>query len=403
MQIKMLPVILTLTVDVYIVLGVWFCVWRNPPPGSRSIRPPGLRRRISKAVFPLPAHVRFARRSWAFFTLTLYNLIMKINDEEIEKIIKTGYGISVSNIIKLNIGFDQNTSVFKVCSKDNKEYFLKIRCKIFNKASLIIPLRIGNCINTKNIINAVKTINGKLFVKKSLSCFILYPYIYGKSGWDSSLTKDQFMEFGRFMKNLHLLDLPNESKKLLPVESYNSKYRSNVKKYLKKINKEVYDSKIINDFFSELITKKEVIMKIINTSEEIAEKEKNNLHKMCLCHGDIHAGNILINETDFFIIDWDTILFSPKEKDLMFIGGGICDKWNTEEEIEYFFAGYGKSADINKNLLKYFRHERIIQDVYEFYHQIINPQTREEERELCFNYFNEQFEQNNVVDMALRT
>ena len=328
---------------------------------------------------------------------------MKINNEEIEQTLKIEYGISVSGITELNIGFDQNTTVYKICAKDNKEYFLKIRFKIFNKASLIIPLWINNSINTKNIINIEKTLKGKLYVKKSLLYFILCPFINGKSGWDKSLTKNQLSKFGKFMEILHSLELPNEYKKLLPVESYNSKYRNNVKKYLKNINNEIYESNIINIFLKNLAGKKDIIIEIINASEKIAENEKNNLQKMSLCHGDIHAGNILISETEFFIIDWDTILLSPKEKDLMFIGGGIGDRWNTEEEIECFYKGYGKSADINKRLLRYYRHERIIQDIYEFYQQIINPQTDDSERELCLKYFNEQFEPDNVIDMAIKT
>ena len=55
----------------------------------------------------------------------------------------------------------------------------------------------------------------------------------------------------------------------------------------------------------------------------------------------------------------------------MFIGGGICNKWNKDEEVDYFYKGYGKNVDIN--------------------------------RKLCIKYFNEQFESKNAVDMALGT
>ena len=335
--------------------------------------------------------------------MDLYYSIMKITDEKIEKTLKIKYEISISSIIKLSIGFDQNTSVYKIHSKDNNEFFLKIRSKIFNKASLIIPLWISDCLNAKNVINVVKTTKGKLYAKESLLYFILYPFISGQSGWNKSLTNDQFINFGKFMHHLHSLELPDKYKKLLPIEDYKSKYRNSVKKYLNNTSKNIYEDKIIVDFLKNLFAKKDVIIEIINTSEEIFKNEKNDLQKMRVCHGDIHAGNILISETKFFIIDWDTVLLSPIEKDLMFIGGGICNKWNEEEEINYFYTGYGKSADINRKLLKYYRHERIIQDVYEFYNQIVTTEINEEERELCIKYFNEQFEPNNVVDMALRT
>ena len=328
---------------------------------------------------------------------------MEINDEKIEKILRIKYEIYVSNINKLDIGFDHNTSVYKICSKDGKEFFLKIRSKMFNEASLLVPLLLSDCLDTKNVINVIKTTKEELYVKESMSYFILYPFINGQSGWNKSLTNDQFTKFGKFMYNLHSLELINEYKKLLPIENFNSKYRDSVKKYLRNINKEISENKIINDFINSLFEKSEIIIEIINTSEEIIGNKRNNSKKMCVCHGDIHAGNLLLTEKEFFIIDWDTISLSPIEKDLMFIGGGICNKWNKDEEIEYFYRGYGKNVDINRKLLKYYRHERIIQDIYEFYHQIINRNTNDKERKLCIKYFSEQFEPKNVVDMAFRT
>jgi thiamine kinase-like enzyme len=51
-----------------------------------------------------------------------------------------------------------------------------------------------------------------------------------------------------------------------------------------------------------------------------------------LCHSDIHAANLLISNGDFFIVDWDTLIMAPKERELMFIGAGIADKQNTDEK-----------------------------------------------------------------------
>ena len=42
-----------------------------------------------------------------------------------------------------------------------------------------------------------------------------------------------------------------------------------------------------------------------------------------LCHSDIHGGNILIADTgELYVVDWDDPILAPKERDLMFIGGG---------------------------------------------------------------------------------
>lgn len=34
------------------------------------------------------------------------------------------------------------------------------------------------------------------------------------------------------------------------------------------------------------------------------------------------------------IVDWDEPIMAPKERDLMFIGGGVANVWNDPSEIE---------------------------------------------------------------------
>ena len=49
-----------------------------------------------------------------------------------------------------------------------------------------------------------------------------------------------------------------------------------------------------------------------------------------VCHFDIHAGNILIDDDgSLYIVDWDDPILAPKERDLMYIGGGLLGGWYT--------------------------------------------------------------------------
>ena len=56
---------------------------------------------------------------------------------------------------------------------------------------------------------------------------------------------------------------------------------------------------------------------------------------------------------------------APKERDLMFIGGGVANVWNNPHEEEFFYKGYGKTK-INRLILAYYRHERIVEDIAEY-------------------------------------
>ena len=326
---------------------------------------------------------------------------MKLNTNNIQEIILKGYGFSTANIEELNIGLDVNTMVFKVSSIDQKQYFLKIRSKSFSESSINIPFWLSRKAGLPNIINPVETMDKKLYVKKSSSYIMMYPYINGKSGWDVTLTKEQFFEFGRFMHKLHSVKLPNNYLKTISMDKYNRKYIEMIKKYLKNYKKTSYNDSIIMDFITALEINQSKINDIICYLENTVNKI--SCENVCLCHGDIHAGNLLFSGNDLYIVDWDTLVLASKEKDLMYIGGGIGNKWNKNDDIEYFYRGYGQEIEIDKNLLKYYRCKRIIQDIYYFVKEINDLKYGNERRNICLEIFKSQFEPNNVVEIALKT
>ena len=326
---------------------------------------------------------------------------MELNTNNIQKIIHKEYGFSIANIEKLNSGFDANTMVFKVSSTEQKEYFIKIRSRYFSESCINVPFWLSKEAGLANIIEPIETMDKKLYVKKSSSYIMMYPYINGKSGWNVTLTKEQFIEFGRFMYKLHSVKPPNDYLKTIPMDKYNRKHIETVKKYLKNHKSPLHNDSIIMDFSTALETNQSAINEIICYLENTVNETSRE--KICLCHGDINAGNLLFSENDLYIVDWDTLVLASKEKDLMYIGGGIGNKWNNNDDIEYFYKGYGKEIEIDKNLIKYHRCKRIIQDKFYFVKEINDLKYGNERKNNVLRVFKSLFEPKNVVEMALKT
>lgn len=122
-----------------------------------------------------------------------------------------------------------------------------------------------------------------------------------------------------------------------------------------------------------------------------------------MCHSDIHAGNVLVvNEETIYIIDWDEPILAPKERDLMFIGGGVGNVWNNPHEIDYFYEGYGKT-NIDKTILSYYRHERIVEDIAVYGLDLLSRVQNDQSRLESFKHFKEMFDPNNVIEIAFAT
>ena len=70
-------------------------------------------------------------------------------------------------------------------------------------------------------------------------------------------------------------------------------------------------------------SKRDEITHLIERAQELALELQSKHLEFVLCHTDIHGGNILISDNnELYIVDWDDPILAPKERDLMFIGGG---------------------------------------------------------------------------------
>lgn len=122
-----------------------------------------------------------------------------------------------------------------------------------------------------------------------------------------------------------------------------------------------------------------------------------------LCHSDIHGGNVLIDGNDIiYMVDWDDPIMAPKERDLMFIGGGVANVWNKSHREGFFYKGYGKT-EINMTILAYYRYERIVEDIAEFGQQLLLTSAGGQNRIELYKHFIAQFEPQGVVDIACKT
>jgi spectinomycin phosphotransferase len=101
-------------------------------------------------------------------------------------------------------------------------------------------------------------------------------------------------------------------------------------------------------------------------------------------------------------VDWDNPLLAPKERDLMFIGGGIDQIWQSEREETIFYDGYGQTA-INLSALAYYRYERIIEDLAVIGEQLLLSEEGGADRERSYGWFTSNFEPGSTIEIAQKT
>src|SRR5947208_17053255 len=109
-----------------------------------------------------------------------------------------------------------------------------------------------------------------------------------------------------------------------------------------------------------------------------------------------------MDDNTIYIVDWDYPIMAPKERDLMFIGGGVANVWNKSREEALFYKGYGK-IEVNWTILSYYRHERIVEDIALYGQDLVLTTAGGENRDVMYKHFIDMFEPEGVVDIAFKT
>lgn len=325
-----------------------------------------------------------------------------LSHQQIITSLKTHYQIEVRSISPLHLGADINASVFLVKAHDETPFFLKIRQKDSDNSVAILTFLQES--GVKQIIPPIKTIGGSSAQKVNSMSLTLYPFIQGKDGFEKVLTETQWISLGKTLKQIHELHVPASIKSLLCCESFSATKREIVRGLFSSTSLKAGAEGAVAEKFQEFVEeKKTVILKLLDLSEHYANVLSNQSHLFVLCHSDIHGGNILMSEQgDLYIVDWDDAIMAPKERDLMFIGGGVGGVWNKASEITSFYQGYG-SANINKTLLAYYRYERIIEDIAEYSQLFLDPKSQNQNCDIAYRHFIAQFDPDGVVEIAFKT
>ena len=119
-----------------------------------------------------------------------------------------------------------------------------------------------------------------------------------------------------------------------------------------------------------------------------------------ICHADIHAWNVLVTpDGDIVIVDWDSAMLAPRERDLMFVdgvaGGHAADP-------AAFFDGYG-DVELDPIVLAYYRIEWAVQDLAEFSASVfLDPDAGEDTKADAVERIVEMFAPGNEIDIVTR-
>lgn len=301
------------------------------------------------------------------------------------------YGERTATLAYLPLGYDLNAFVYDVVTENGKRFFLKVRRQPIAAHALHVPRALVEH-GISQVVAPLPTLSGELSLPCGAYHLILYPFVAGANAMDAGLTSAQWQDYGRALRTMHDSGLAAHFQSQLRTDHFELPSAANVRRIAAMLPSATFASNAAAEFAAFWLAQQARINALLQRAEALGAQLRGETFPRVLCHGDIHAANILAGDDGrVYLVDWDGPLIAPRERDLLFVVGSHIARTVLPHEEESFFAGYG-ACRVNPAALSFYRYERIIEDVAEtgqsvFLDVHLSEEERREGAELAMSFF----------------
>ncbi|MFC6158898.1 phosphotransferase enzyme family protein [Kribbella jiaozuonensis] len=270
------------------------------------------------------------------------------------------FGLEVVELTPVVYGADVAAQVWKAATATNT-YAVKWSAAGTNTGHQVAAFLADS--GLPGVPELIRTTEGGLWSVHAKKRLTITPWIDGVRAAQSGLTDEQWSEYGVLIRRVHDSEPPHRLRDALPKHSHIDVRMPAIAQEVDK-RLETPDGEVEEELAAVWKQYDDVIADL-RTNRPPAPSGPR-----VICHGDPHLGNVLVDE-HLHLIDWDDVIFAPREQDLMFMLGGMGDVGpTTSTQREAFLAGYGPHT-LDDDAIHYYRHVRAFEDVISWSHQAI--------------------------------
>ncbi|MEU8222721.1 aminoglycoside phosphotransferase family protein [Kribbella sp. NPDC048915] len=267
------------------------------------------------------------------------------------------FGLDVVELTAVHHGADVAAQVWKASTATNT-YAVKWS-GAGTKTGHQVAAYLADC-GIAGVPEMVRTIEGGLWSVHAKKRLTVTPWIDGQRAAETGLTDEQWSEYGVLLRRVHDAEPPMRLRDALPrhshIDARMSALAEEVRAGLK--TPEGADLAAVWEQYEDVI------------ADLFGNRPEKPTGPRVVCHGDPHLGNVLVGD-GLRLIDWDDVIYAPREQDLMFMLGGMGEFGPvTENQRNAFLDGYGAHA-IDEDAVRYYRHVRAYEDVVGWSHQAL--------------------------------
>lgn len=306
----------------------------------------------------------------------------KIDKNKLKDLIKKHYNIDVLDFQFLPKG--EGGYSYIIDCQSNIKYFLKIYPS--NKANANTDLEenlkiiesLSSQAKIKNISQIVKTKNNYLRSKFNNEDLVIFEYIFGKDLGDQKISNSIITKIAELLSQIHRTTSQIKPLKLQK-EKFDINYEKDLIKTYKKLEKIPTTSKYQKKLKQYLIDNKSNILDVYKKLKGFQGKAKNSQKKFTITHGDPIPHNLILDQqNNIHLIDWETSMLAPAERDVWFY---------LENHGQEFIKAYKETNDLQLdiNIIGFYFYNRNLEDLMDWVQRIFyeNKSDEQDKNDFC--------------------
>jgi len=323
-----------------------------------------------------------------------------LKNETILATLSAQFGIAATKLEFIPRGEDSQAWVYRAETADGSAYLVKVRQGQLNEAALAIPRYLQEQ-GLQHVAAPVATQTGTLWAAADKFALTVYPFISGRSGHEAGMPEAQWVEYGAAVRRIHETTLPSALQDVARSETYISRASQLIMDLDAHIGMRSFTNPLEQALVSVWRTRRRQIHGLADRAGALGLRLRKKPLPLVLCHADIHTENVLLDAAGrLWIVDWDEAMLAPKERDLMFVVGGIGSEWVTPQQTQWFFRGYGRAV-ADPLALAYYRYGWAAQDVAAYAERVLlRPELGAESKHSALGLFMSQFSPGGMIEIA---
>jgi spectinomycin phosphotransferase len=324
-----------------------------------------------------------------------------LSTDSVGDCLRQEYGLPIDTVTFLPLGRDAGAWVYRA-EAGPARYFVKVRRDLVNRAGLIVPRYLADQ-GVADLVAPLPARDGELFARVGSYVVIVYDYVSDRAGLRDGMSDEQWREYGRGLRQVHDTTLPQDIAALLRVDPFELDGLATVRRVDAHVAERRFDEpgpRKIAEFWR---ANRDLIGHLVEKAHQLGERLVVDPPPLVLCHADIHTNNVLVasDSERIWIVDWDETMLAPRERDLMFVIGGIGPGFVDARRERLFFEGYG-DVGVDPVAMAYYRFNWALADIGAYGEQVfLRPDLGPQDLAEAVERFESLFEPGSIVPIAM--